>query len=636
LNTKTPESLLHVKKNEFALPVAEFDNPGTNGKTVLIKHGSSSDGRYPLQITTPAGSSYFDARGYLGLGVSPSYPLHVKNASGISRFENTNSNGDAGFDLYHSSKWWRIAMNAEGGSANNVHFRDITGSRYPLTLQSSNGYVGILNITPGRELDVTGRVRVSTLDTDGSAPGTNGTTKMVITDGNGDLSFANIPSGGGIDSTILIGGWGIEAVESPLNTWNLVADTTQVATQYDLTLKQDKLTLTTTGTSGAATLVGSTLNVPQYQAVLTSGTNIKTVNSNSLLGSGNVSVGTVTSVGITNGGGLTVSGSPVTGSGSITLTATDQSTSNELQALSYNAGSRQMTIGSGGGTPNTVTIPLPTTSSPGLVPTLPTTGASTLYLDGLGNFTAPSAAAATNLTYTGTASPITLNSSTGSDVTITAGSNITLSATAGNVTISSAAGGTTNLNYEALNTGGSTTYGDYVMLNNTSGTDVYLHEGDGLDILRSSANYAGYKLSQSYGQLLNSVNTGTAITATDTKINFSGSLNSGNIAVSTANDNITLNQTGDYEIEFSTTLYTTNLATRRVYITMYVGASQLPSVIEMIQDVGENKYASVSKSRLYNGAAGEQVSIQIRYDNAVGSGTDIYYRFPSLNIKRIK
>jgi hypothetical protein len=286
LNTKTPESLLHVKKNEFALPVAEFDNPGTNGKTVLIKHGSSSDGRYPLQITTPAGSSYFDARGYLGLGVSPSYPLHVKNSSGISRFENSNSNGDAGFDLYHSSKWWRIAMNAEGGSTNNVHFRDITGSRYPLTLQSSNGYVGILNITPGRELDVTGRVRVSTLDTDGSAPGTNGTTKMVITDGNGDLSFANIPSGGGIDSTIIIGGWGIEAVESPLNTWNLVADTTQVATQYDLTLKQDKLV---------------------------SGTNIKTINSTTLLGSGNITA--VTSVGTS----APLTGGTITGTGTIGL-----------------------------------------------------------------------------------------------------------------------------------------------------------------------------------------------------------------------------------------------------------------------------------------------------------------------------
>lgn len=32
----------------------------------------------------------------------------------------------------------------------------------------------------------------------------------------------------------------------------------------DLSLKQDNLTLTTTGTSGAATLVGSTLNIPQY------------------------------------------------------------------------------------------------------------------------------------------------------------------------------------------------------------------------------------------------------------------------------------------------------------------------------------------------------------------------------------
>lgn len=33
--------------------------------------------------------------------------------------------------------------------------------------------------------------------------------------------------------------------------------------------KQDALTLTTTGTSGAATLVGNTLNIPQYQSVLT-------------------------------------------------------------------------------------------------------------------------------------------------------------------------------------------------------------------------------------------------------------------------------------------------------------------------------------------------------------------------------
>ena len=36
------------------------------------------------------------------------------------------------------------------------------------------------------------------------------------------------------------------------------------ATQTALDLKQNNLTLTTTGSSGAATLTGSTLNIPQY------------------------------------------------------------------------------------------------------------------------------------------------------------------------------------------------------------------------------------------------------------------------------------------------------------------------------------------------------------------------------------
>jgi len=44
------------------------------------------------------------------------------------------------------------------------------------------------------------------------------------------------------------------------------------ATQTALNLKQDTLTLTTTGSSGAATLVGATLNVPQYSGGTPSGT----------------------------------------------------------------------------------------------------------------------------------------------------------------------------------------------------------------------------------------------------------------------------------------------------------------------------------------------------------------------------
>ena len=68
-----------------------------------------------------------------------------------------------------------------------------------------------------------------------------------------------------------------------------------------------------------STLTQTALNAKQD--TLVSGTSIKTVNSTSLLGSGDVSVG-VTSVGLTTGTtgtDINVSGSPVTGSGSLTL-----------------------------------------------------------------------------------------------------------------------------------------------------------------------------------------------------------------------------------------------------------------------------------------------------------------------------
>jgi len=65
--------------------------------------------------------------------------------------------------------------------------------------------------------------------------------------------------------------------------------------------KQNALTLTTTGTSGAATLIGSTLNIPQYSG-------------------GGGGSGTVTSVGLTAPSIFTVSGAPVTTSGTLALT----------------------------------------------------------------------------------------------------------------------------------------------------------------------------------------------------------------------------------------------------------------------------------------------------------------------------
>jgi hypothetical protein len=73
--------------------------------------------------------------------------------------------------------------------------------------------------------------------------------------------------------------------------------------------KQDAITLTTTGTSGAATLIGATLNIPDYTEQYT---------------------GTVTSVDLTAGTGISVSGGPITTSGSITVTNNDLGSSQNI------------------------------------------------------------------------------------------------------------------------------------------------------------------------------------------------------------------------------------------------------------------------------------------------------------------
>jgi hypothetical protein len=79
------------------------------------------------------------------------------------------------------------------------------------------------------------------------------------------------------------------------------SDTTSLNLTSRFSTKQDNITLTTTGTSGAATLIGATLNIPQYSG-------------------GGGGSGTVTSVGLTAPSIFTVSGSPVTTSGTLALT----------------------------------------------------------------------------------------------------------------------------------------------------------------------------------------------------------------------------------------------------------------------------------------------------------------------------
>lgn len=96
----------------------------------------------------------------------------------------------------------------------------------------------------------------------------------------------------------------------------------------DVSNKADKVTNATSGNFAAldanGNLTDSGHKSSDYQTTLISGTNIKTINNESLLGSGNITIsaggsGTVTSVGMTVPTGLSVSGSPITSNGTLAV-----------------------------------------------------------------------------------------------------------------------------------------------------------------------------------------------------------------------------------------------------------------------------------------------------------------------------
>ena len=125
--------------------------------------------------------------------------------------------------------------------------------------------------------------------------------------------------------------------------------------------KQNAITLTTTGSSGAATFVGATLNIPNYTlsglgGVPTSRTLTINGTAYDLSADRSWSVGTVTSVSATAGTGISVSGSPITGSGTLTITNTGVTSLTAGTGISVSASTGGITITNTAPSPaNTVT-----------------------------------------------------------------------------------------------------------------------------------------------------------------------------------------------------------------------------------------------------------------------------------------
>jgi len=171
-------------------------------------------------------------------------------------------------------------LSATGGS-----IKLIEGSGITLTTTgtTADGIITIASTGGGGSGTVTSvaALTLGTSGTDLSSSVANGTTTPVITLNVPDASatargvISTSPQTIAGDKTFTGTTSGITKSMVGLNNVDNTSDANKpvsTATQTALNLKQNTLTLTTTGTSGAATLVGATLNVPQYSGGTPSGT----------------------------------------------------------------------------------------------------------------------------------------------------------------------------------------------------------------------------------------------------------------------------------------------------------------------------------------------------------------------------
>lgn len=192
-----------------------------------------------ISYNSSTGAISYSGMVYTDASIRALISLTTNGSSGASTYNNTT--GVLNIPTYTLAGLGGISLTSLSGSA-------------PITYNSSTGAIGITQASGS---------------TNGFLSSTDWTTfnskQSALTLGNVTESVSNVlmfPDGG---TNKTIGNLSIQVVQAG-STTNGYLSTTDWNTFNN---KQNAITLTTTGTSGAATFSGGTLNIPQYQSVLT-------------------------------------------------------------------------------------------------------------------------------------------------------------------------------------------------------------------------------------------------------------------------------------------------------------------------------------------------------------------------------
>lgn len=257
----------------YTLPIATGSVLGG----VKVGSGLSIDAGTGVLSSTSSGGSVTNvssANSDISVASSTTTPVLTLN-SGLAASQIVKRDVGAFIPITSGSRIGSIA-------SNDIALQAATFNMYKYTSGSISGH--FFNSTTGSTYDdftffpqnstFPGRIVLGNLKSTDTPPTPVGTPRMLIVDNNGTVSSQSIPGGGGggtVTSVAMSVPTGLTVSGSPITSTGTLAVSLQsgysiptTANQSTWSGKQDAITLTTTGTSGAATFSSGVLNIPQY------------------------------------------------------------------------------------------------------------------------------------------------------------------------------------------------------------------------------------------------------------------------------------------------------------------------------------------------------------------------------------